>query len=293
LKSGYRFEKLVPYAFIAPFMISFLIFFFLPAAYSLVLSFFQYKGYGTMRFVGVNNYTSLLTYKTFWLSIRNTLFYFIVHTIPTMIVSFVLAYMLQSKLISGVQRIFKPILFLPQVVPIIASALIWRILLARDYGAVNQILGTSIDFLQDAAVRKWSVVVLLIWRAVGWYMVIYLAGLTTIGDEIRDASRIDGTNSVQHVFRIVLPIMRPIFLFAFIMNAIGSIKIFSEPNVLLSTNTGRINQPNAMSIMNVLLMNLQGANFGMASAVGWFVFLLVLAVTILWFRVLGDQERKR
>jgi ABC-type sugar transport system permease subunit len=272
-------------------MVSFLIFFFLPAVYSLVLSFFQYKGYGNMRFVGPNNYISLLTYKTFWLSIRNTFFYFIIHTVPTMIVSFVLAYMLQSKLVSGVQRVFKPLLFLPQVVPIIASALIWRILLARDYGAVNQILGTSIDFLQDAYIRKWSVVILLVWRATGWYMVIYLAGLTTIGNEIHDASRIDGTNAIQHIFRIIIPIMKPIFLFAFIMNAIGSIKIFSEPNVLLSTNTGRITQPNAMAIMNVLLMNLQGANFGMASAVGWFVFLIVLVVTILWFRVLGEREQ--
>jgi ABC-type sugar transport system permease subunit len=209
-----------------------------------------------------------------------------------MIVSFVLAYMLQAKLMSGVQRIFKPVLFLPQVVPIIASALIWRILLARDYGAVNQIMGTSIDFLQDAHIRKWSVVILLVWRSVGWYMVIYLAGLTTIGGEIHDASKIDGTSPLQHIFRIILPIMKPIFLFAFIMNAIGSIKIFSEPNVLLSTNTGRINQPDAMAIMNILLMNLQGANFGMASAVGWFVFLLVLAITTLWFRVLGDRERQ-
>jgi ABC-type sugar transport system permease subunit len=204
LKNSYRLEKLVPYFFITPFMVSFLIFFFLPAVYSLVLSFFQYKGYGNMRFVGLNNYVSLLTYKTFWLSIRNTFFYFIIHTIPTMIVSFVLAYMLQSKLVSGVQRVFKPVLFLPQVVPIIASALIWRILLARDYGAVNQILGTSIDFLQDAYIRKWSVVILLTWRAAGWYMVIYLAGLTTIGSEIHDASRIDGTNAVQHIFRIII-----------------------------------------------------------------------------------------
>ncbi|GHV12620.1 cytochrome c biogenesis protein [Spirochaetia bacterium] len=290
MKSRYTSDKLAPYLFITPFMLSFLIFFLLPAAYSLVLSFFQYKGYGAMRFVGFNNYASLLTYNTFWLSVRNTFFYFILHTIPTMILSFVLAYMLQSKLMHGIQRVFKPVLFLPQVVPIIASALIWRILLARDFGAVNQLLGTSIDFLQNAAIRKWSVVLMLIWRSTGWYMVIFLAGLTTIGEEIYDASKIDGANTLQRIFRITLPMMRPIFLFAFIMNGIGSIKIFSEPNVLLSTNTGAITQPNAMAIMNVLLMNLRGANFGMASAVGWFVFLLVLVITAIWFRLLGGRE---
>ncbi|MDR1899762.1 MAG: sugar ABC transporter permease [Treponema sp.] len=243
-----------------------------------------------MRFVGVGNYASLLTYNTFWFSVRNTFFYFILHTIPTMILAFIMAYMLQSKLMKGAQRIFKPVLFLPQVVPIIASALIWRILLARDYGAVNQLMGTSFDFLQDPSIRKWSVVILLIWRSTGWYMIIYLAGLTTISDEIYDAAIIDGANAIQRIFRIVLPMMKPIILFAFIMNAIGSIKIFSEPNVLLSTNTNAVNQPNAMAIMNVLLMNIKGANFGMASAVGWFVFLIVLFITVFWFRVLGGKE---
>jgi ABC-type sugar transport system permease subunit len=107
-----------------------------------------------------------------------------------MIMAFTWAFMLQSKLMSTAQRVFKPILFLPQVVPIIASALIWRILLARDFGAINQIMGTSIDFLRDTSIRKWMVVVLMIWRATGWYMIIFLAGVTTVGDEIYDAAKI-------------------------------------------------------------------------------------------------------
>ncbi|GHV68521.1 cytochrome c biogenesis protein [Spirochaetia bacterium] len=281
-------EFLVPYFFITPFMVSFIAFFLVPAVYSLVLSFFQYKGYGAMRFLGVRNYISLFTYRTFWFSLRNTFFYFIVHTIPTMILAFTWAFMLQSKLMSTAQRVFKPVLFLPQVVPIIASALIWRILLARDFGAVNQIMGTSIDFLRDTSIRKWAVVVLMIWRATGWYMIIYLAGLTTIGDEIYDAAKIDGANAFQRIFRVVLPMMKPIILFAFIMNAIGSIKVYTEPDVLLTMSTASV-QPDAMGVMHVLLMNLRGANFGMAAAVGWIVFILASLMTLGWFKVLGNK----
>lgn len=281
--------------FILPFMLSFCIFFFFPALYSLVLSFFQYKGYGTMRFVGFENFMSLLTYKTFYLALYNTFFYFIWHTIPTMIFAFIFAYMLQSKLITDVQKIFKPMLFLPQIVPIIASALIWRILLTTQYGAINQILGTSIDFLNASNIRKWSVVMLQTWRATGWYMIVFLAGLTTIGDELHDAAKIDGANSLQRITRIVLPIMRPIFLFAFVMNGIGSIKLYTEPNVLLATSSSSssLNNPNAMTLMNVLVMNIRGASFGMAAAVGWIVFVIVALITIVQFRVLGSREAQQ
>jgi ABC-type sugar transport system permease subunit len=292
LKKRFSSEKFVPYLFILPFMFSFFLFFFFPALYSLILSFFQYKGYGSMQFVGVNNYFSLLTYSTFYATLFNTFFYFFFHTIPTMILAFVFAYLLQSKLISDVQKIFKPMLFLPQIVPIIASALIWRVLLTTEYGAVNQILGTRIDFLNNDSIRKWSVVMMQTWRATGWYMVIFLAGLTTISDDIYDASKIDGANALQRIFRIVLPIMKPIFLFAFIMNAIGSIKLYTEPNVLLATtsSSGGLNHPNAMTLMNILLMNLRGASFGMAAAAGWIVFLIVAVITAIQFRVLGTRE---
>jgi ABC-type sugar transport system permease subunit len=83
--------------------------------------------------------------------------------------------------------------------------------------------------------------------------------------------------------------MKPIILFAFIMNAIGSIKIYTEPDVLLQMSTTSV-QPDAMGVMHVLLMNLRGANFGMAAAVGWIVFFLAALMTFLWFKVLGKRE---
>jgi len=136
------------------------------------------------------------------------------------------------------------------------------------------------------------VVAMQTWRATGWYMVVFLAGLTTISDELHDAAKIDGANAIQRIFRVVLPIMRPIFLFAFVMNGIGSIKLFAEPNVLLATSSssGALTNPNVMTLMNVLVMNIRGASFGMAAAVGWIVFIIVALITIIQFKLLGSRE---
>ena len=293
MKRSFKMEKLVPYIFILPFMFSFFAFFFFPSLYSLVLSFYRYRGFGPMSFVGFNNYVALLSYSSFRESIYNTFYYFIMHTIPTMVFAFVLAYMLQSKLLTRYHKIFKPMLFLPQIVPIVATALIWKIMLGRDFGAVNQVLGTSIDFLSAASpIRKLSVVAMQIWRATGWYMIIFLAGLTTISDEITDAAKIDGANVLQRISRIILPMMKPIFLFAFVMNAIGAIRLYTEPNILLAVGTN-INEPNAMTMMNILRRNLMGGSFGMAAAVGWVVFIIVVLIAIIQFKVLGSKEDNR
>lgn len=282
--------KMVPYIFILPFLLSFIIFFAAPAVYSFVLSFFAYKGYGNARFTGFNNYLSLLNYNTFWLSIRNTFFYFIVHTIPVMVFAFLFAVAMHSKLLSAAQAIYKPILFLPQVVPIIASSLVWRIMLATQYGVVNQLFGTKIPFLENPRNMKWAVVALIVWRATGWYMVIYLAGLTTISDEIDDATRIDGASALQKILYVTIPMMKPIFLFAFIIDAIGSFKLFTEPNVLIFSNGGVITEPEAIPIMNVLVQNINGASFGMASATGWLLFIIILIISLIQFKFFSSKE---
>ena len=290
MKTHKRNLSITPYLFLLPFILSFCIFFAIPAIHSLVLSFFQYKGYGSMKFIGLENYASLLTYRTFWMSLRNTFFYFIVHTVFVMVFSFGFAYMLQSKALSFSHKIYKPILFLPQIVPIVASALIWRILFATQYGAINQFLGTNINFLGDYVNARFSVVLVLVWRAVGWYMIIFLAGLTTINDEVSDASKIDGANTFQHIVHIVLPMMKPILLFAFVMDGINSFKLFSEPNVLLNSGMGILMEPETIPVMNIIASNINGGNFGMASATGWIIFVLVLILTALQFWISKDRK---
>ena len=283
-----RHEKMVPYLFIAPFLISFAVFFVFPAGYSLVLSFFKYKGYGKATFVGLNNYHSLLHYSAFWKAIGNTLFYFLVHLLPVMGFAFLFAVLLQSERIGKIRNVFKPILFLPQVVPVMASVLTFRVIFSTYTGAINQVFGLTVSWLDDPNVMRWTVVAYSVWRSTGWFMIIYLAGLTTINPSLYEAAILDGATSAQRIFYITIPMMRSIFLFAFIMDAISSFKVYTEVNVLLA---GVGNAPtHAAPIMNLVTTNMKNGNFGMSSAAGWLLFLMILVISLVELLLMREKE---
>lgn len=283
-----RHEKMVPYLFIAPFLISFAVFFVFPAGYSLVLSFFKYKGYGKATFVGLNNYHSLLHYSAFWKAIGNTLFYFLVHLLPVMGFAFLFAVLLQSERIGKIRNVFKPILFLPQVVPVMASVLTFRVIFSTYTGAINQVFGLTVSWLDDPNIMRWTVVAYSVWRSTGWFMIIYLAGLTTINPSLYEAAILDGATSAQRIFYITIPMMRSIFLFAFIMDAISSFKVYTEVNVLLA---GVGNAPtHAAPIMNLVTSNMKNGNFGMSSAAGWLLFLMILVISLVELLLMREKE---
>ena len=283
-----RHEKMVPYLFIAPVLISFAVFFVFPAGYSLVLSFFKYKGYGKATFVGLNNYHSLLHYSAFWKAIGNTLFYFLVHLLPVMGFAFLFAVLLQSERIGKIRSVFKPILFLPQVVPVMASVLTFRVIFSTYTGAINQVFGLTVSWLDDPNIMRWTVVAYSVWRSTGWFMIIYLAGLTTINPSLYEAAILDGATSAQRIFYITIPMMRSIFLFAFIMDAISSFKVYTEVNVLLA---GVGNAPtHAAPIMNLVTTNMKNGNFGMSSAAGWLLFLMILVISLVELLLMREKE---
>ncbi|MFN7252277.1 MAG: carbohydrate ABC transporter permease [Anaerobacillus sp.] len=282
-------DKLVPYMFISPFIFTFFVFFLFPSIYSFVLSFYRYRGYGEARFVGIDNYLNLLQYPTFWTAVYNTMFYLVIHIFPVMIISFLLAVAMNSKFIKW-QKVYKPLIFLPQIMAVVAAALVFRILFSTRTGVINNVFGTQIPFLEDPSLMKWTVVILIVWRAVGWFLVIFLAGLTTISPSLNEAAEIDGANAFQRLWYITIPLMKPILLFAFVIDTIGSLKIYAEPLILIS---GWINAPtHVIPIMALLTNNLQGGNFGMASAVGWVLFLMILVVSAIQFKLFKGWGRE-
>lgn len=283
-----RASKLTPYLFILPFLLFYVVFFFYPAIYSLILSFFSYKGYGSARFIGLQNFVNLFTYGTMWQSLANTLFYFVFSFVPVMVLSFLLALAVRSKFVRRFQFLYKPLLFLPQICAVVATSLSFKIIFGERVGVINQLLGTSIPFLSDLELMKWPVVILITWRAIGWYFIIYLSGLTTIGEDVLEAATIDGASAWQTVFHITIPLMRPTFMLAFITNAIGSLKLYTEPNLLLAQNYDPPAQ--VAPYVNLIVNNMQGGNFGMACAAGWFLVLVILALTLIQLKFFGGDD---
>lgn len=286
IKSKLRIEKLIPYLFILPFILSFFIFFLFPAVYSFILSFYRYRGYGNATFIGFQNYISLFKYPFFWTSMKNTMFYFIIHIIPTMMISFLLALVLQSRYVVF-KKLCKSLIFMPQVMAVVTSALVWRVILSTRTGVISTMLNREIQFLQDPLLMKLSVAVLITWRSIGWFMVVFIAGLTTISYEILESAIIDGANFLKRMLHIVIPLMKPIFLLAFIIETIGSLRVAVEPNLLIS---GQLDAPvHAAPVLNIIVNNIKGGNFGMASATGWILFMIILALSLLQYKILNER----
>lgn len=276
-----------PYVFLLPFIVVYLATFLFPALYSLVLSFYKYKGYGTAKFVGFNNYKSLLNYSTMWKCLGNTLFYFIMSYIPTMLISFCLAVLVRSKTLKRFQRFYKPIIFMPQICAVVAASLIFQIIFGGDVGVINQLLGTKIPFLTDLKYMKWPVVALITWRGIGWYFIIFLAGLTTISEDVEEAALVDGATPFQKMIHVILPLMRPTFMLTSITYAIGSLKLYTEPNVLLSRTEAPLQ---VAPYINIVTTNVNGGNFGMASAAGWLLVILIIVCTLLQLKFFGGED---
>lgn len=281
--------KVTPYLFIGPFLVFYIVFFIVPSAYSLVLSFFQYRGYGNAVFVGLKNYIALFQYSYFYSTLYNVFFYYIVHTIPMLALSFMLAYLLYSKYVGiSLKRTYKACIFLPQIMALVCAALVFRVVFATNSGVVNKWLGTSIPFLERPLLMKLAVVVLIIWRGTGWYMIIFLSGLSGLDNSVLEAAVIDGVSGWQKMRYVVLPLMKPVLLLALVFETIGSLKISVEPNMLIS---GWINAPeSAAPVINVVLDNIRGGSFGMASAAGWILTVIILLITLIQMRLSGKDE---
>jgi len=282
-------DTLAPYLFISPFIISFLTLFLGPAIYSLILSFYRYKGYGTARYVGLTNYRITIEYHVFWTMLKNTVFYWLIHALPLMVLSFALALLVSSNLIKPTHKsIYKPLLYLPNVVTAVASGLLFQSMFGTQYGVINKLLGTQIPWLEDPQITRWVVVLLMVWRRFGWWFVIYLSGLTAINPEIEEAARVDGASALQRIWYVTIPLLSGTFLFAFVMDAIGSFRLFAEPNSLLARG-GSLAPNEVAPLLNLLLLNLRGARFGQAAAVGWLLFLIVMIISVIQFRIFRSQ----
>lgn len=284
---GWR-DQIVPYLFIAPFLVSFLVFFAVPSVASVVLSVYRYPGYGTATFVGLQNYSSLLQSPDFQRSVVNTAFYWLVPMVPLIGGAFVLAVLVRSKMARWT-RAYRAFLFVPQIMAPVAAALVWRVVLSNQ-GLLNEVFGLDVNWVSDPAANRWGVVMLLLWRGIGWYFVIFLAGLTGVPDELLEAAELDGANFPQRVRLVLIPLLKPILLFAVVIDTITSIQLFTEPNILLGSGLSTAGAPpSAAPIMNQVVTNITGGQFGLAAAVGWLMFVSIGVFSAIQFRLLRER----
>ena len=286
----------VAYVYIAPFFILFTIFNLFPMAYGFFLSFFRWDGLSAMHFNGLNNYINLFKDILFWKALKNTLFIGIIAHIPILLGGLVLAYILNSKLVKG-QNIFKTIYFMPMVTSSVAITIIFQNLFGYNYGLINWFLSlfgeAPINWLGgDGSLIKVAVIVMFAWKWVGWNMVIYLAGMQGISNDIYEAAAIDGANHPQIVFRILIPLLKPIILFTLIQSTIGMFNLFTEPFVLTGSSwTGGTNNGGLTLMIYLLNKAPQGGTlYGYASAVAYVITMMIVIISVFLNTVMADKD---
>ncbi len=286
----------VAYAYIAPFYILFAIFGLFPIVTGFYISFFRWDGISAMHFIGIDNYLNLFKDSLFWKALSNTIFIGIIAHIPILLGGLTLAYILNSKLVKG-ENIFKTIYFMPMVTSSVAITIIFQNLFGNNYGLINYILSffgeDAINWLGgDGSLIKVAVIVMFAWKWVGWNMVIYLAGMQGISNDIYEAAKIDGATHSRVLFHISIPLLKPIIIFTIIQSSIGMFNLFTEPFILTNSSwTGGQNNGGLTLMMYLLNKAPQGGtSYGYASAVAYVITIMIIIISIAINKATQEQD---
>lgn len=289
-------QNLAGWLYSTPFLALFLTFMAFPIIATLLMSFTDFGLRNVTHpldahFVGLDNYTALFDDPKFMKALFNTC-YFVVLGVPLTIGSGLVAAVLLNSGIDRFRTFFRVGFYVPVVTAIVAVAVIWRFVLDPSEGLIAGLgaqLGFSTpDFLASKALAMPSLIVMAVWRNMGTAMVLFLAGLQAIPVEVREAARLDGAGVFQEFRRITVPLLRPTMLYVAVMTTIGFLNVFEEPFVM--TDGG----PGDSTLTVSLHMYKEGFSFfhmGSASAMAYVLFTIVLAVTLLQFRLLKDKTR--
>jgi multiple sugar transport system permease protein len=274
------------WGFVAPALIAIGLFFALPVLGALLLSFTDFDIYAladqrNMRIVGLENYTDLFEDPLFWGAMSNTLWFVLIGTPLTIAVSLAAALLLNSRVVK-LKPIWRVALFAPYVTTLVATAVVWRYLLHTRYGLINAGLGElgapQIDWLGDPAWALPAILLFVIWKTFGYNMLIFLAVLQTVPDELHDAARVDGAGPWQRFRHVTLPAIGPAVVLVSIVSMAGFFQLFAEPYVM--TQGG----PSQRTVTILYFMYEQGFkwwNLGSASAVAFVLFLCIFVVALI------------
>lgn len=277
-------ENLVGYAFIAPALVAFLILVAFPFVSSIFLSFTEWNfvsGWEGIRWVGLKNFKALLTDRNFTYAVKNTFIYAIT-TVPTSILlALVLAYILNGKVFG--KKIFRTCFFIPYISSIVALSAVFKFLF-RDDGIVNNLLRTfgleGIKWMADESFTKLPIILLMIYTAVGYNLIIYMAAIQNVPKEYYEASMLDGATSFKQFCHITFPLISPTTFYLLVVRLIAAFKVFASINIFVMGDYAR---SNTSLVVEVYEKAFRYYKFGYASAEAFVLFVIILIITLFNF----------
>jgi len=273
-----------------PWLITLIVFWLYPLGFAVFMSFTKYQTLtNSFQYIGFENYFNIFKDEIFWKALFNTSF-FTLGTVPvTTLSSLILASILNSKVVKF-KELFRASYFLPSVTSLVVISLIFTNLYAKD-GYVNSLfimLGippSDLGFLQNPTTSLLAIMFMDVWISIGYYVVLFLAGMQTIPQDLYDAAKLSGASPVQQFFRVTIPMLRPTLLFVIVINTIKSFQIFVE--IFVMTKGGPLNS--TMTLVYQVYINAfeKTDTMGYASALALLVFLFLIVFSLIQMKLLS------
>ncbi|WP_028549752.1 carbohydrate ABC transporter permease [Paenibacillus sp. UNC451MF] len=288
-----RKDALIGWLFLAPEFLGMLVLGVFPIVFSLYLSFCDWNlvgGLSSIKFVGLDNFKMLFEDEKFFMALKNNLIYTL-FTVPIgMILALVLAVIIHSKVYG--KEYFKAAFFIPYISSIVALGAVWSALYHPSQGPINRFL-ISIGiteppkWLADTHYSLAAIIIIAIWAGIGYQIIIYIAGLSNIPDELYEAADIDGATQTQQFFRITLPLLGPTTSFLFITLLMSSFKVF---DLIAFLTNGGPNDSSTVLVYRIYEEGFRNFRMGYASAISWVLFILVGVITLITWKLQKKPE---
>ncbi|MGN7454039.1 carbohydrate ABC transporter permease [Paenibacillus pasadenensis] len=276
-------DALPAWSFMAPGLLVIGVFVLFPIVYSIPLALTDYSVLGETKFIGLDNFRRAFADDSFLVSLWNSVLYIIV--VPVLQILSILIAILVNSRIPGIQA-FRAAYYIPVVTSMVAVALMWNWLLSQN-GVVNYILITlgitdqKIGWLSTSSTALYVLMFITLWKGLGYYMMLYLAGLQSIPADLYEAAIVDGASRAQRVRLITIPLLRPYIFFCSLISLMGAIRVFDEMFVLTQGGPGTSTLTSSLYIYE---QGLEQLNFGYASALGLIVSVIVGVLSVIVFR---------
>lgn len=272
--------------FLSPALLAILIFFFIPVLSAFVMSFTDFSIYALadwnyIQFIGLDNYFRLFDDPLFWISLKNT-FYFVIIAGPLSIIASLTAAILLSSKLTVFKSFFRLSFFLPVVTTLVAVAIVWRFIYHPNFGLLNYALGclgiSPIDWLGNPNWSMPAIILMAVWKSFGYNMIIFIAGLQNIPEQLYEAAEIEGANAWHKFIHITLPLLAPTTLFVGIITLIGFFQLFAEPYIM--TQGGPLNS--TLSIVQYMYQEgFRWWNMGYSAAIAFVLFAIIFTGSII------------
>lgn len=299
--------SIAPYVLISPFIILFLAFGLFPILFSFVLMFHTWdpvQGLASMQFVGLENLAFAIDDPLVWTSLGNTLWLAFVSGLPQHLIAIPLAYLINEKL-GRWRNVVMGAYFLPYITSTVAIAMMFSTLFSTDYGMVNAMLmklvqmplfqhalpNANVDWLGDPKTIKPIVAFVVFWRYLGFNVILYVAAMQAIPRDQYEAARMDGAKSFQQFWYITLPQLKPIMFFGVTLTIIGGLQLFEEP-FILTGGKGGMEYAGMTTAMYMYRTAFDYNDYGLASAISWMLFIIILAMTIVTNKAFKGNEEQ-